>query len=70
MCFQPHPIKNEIAVAPNSSQDAATIVHQRDAAGLTGSFASSGDRSVYPPNIYAPQAQPFYYRGYFPFLWS
>ncbi|KAG6730606.1 hypothetical protein I3842_01G089400 [Carya illinoinensis] len=61
---QPHPIKNEIAVAPNSSQDAATIVHQRDAAGLTGSFASSGDRSVYPPNIYAPQAQPFYYRGY------
>ncbi|KAJ8760022.1 hypothetical protein K2173_010878 [Erythroxylum novogranatense] len=56
--------KNETSVSPNSTQDVATIGHPRDNAGQPGSFGSPGDRSIYPPNIYAPQAQPFYYRGY------
>ena len=49
--------------SPNSSQDAATVVHLRDPVVQSGSLASGGDRTVYPPNIYAPQAQTFYYRG-------
>ncbi|XVF86265.1 hypothetical protein PTKIN_Ptkin18bG0026700 [Pterospermum kingtungense] len=56
--------KNETSVSPNSSQDAAPIGHQRDAAVQSGSFSSGGDRNVYSPTIYAPQAQAFYYRGY------
>ncbi|KAL5747060.1 hypothetical protein ACOSQ2_024357 [Xanthoceras sorbifolium] len=56
--------KNESTVSPNSSQGAATIGHTRDAAAQPGSFGSGGDRSVYSSNIYAPQAQAFYYRGY------
>ncbi|XP_031257013.1 YTH domain-containing protein ECT4 isoform X2 [Pistacia vera] len=55
--------KNENSVSPNSSQGAATIGHTREAAAQSGSF-SGGDRSVYSPTIYAPQAQGFYYRGY------
>jgi len=61
---QPHSVKSERSVSPNASQDATTIVHPRDAAGQVGSLGSGGDHSVYPPNVYAPQAQPFYYRGY------
>lgn len=37
--------------------------HAWDPSGQSGSFTSGGDRTVYPPNIYAPQAQTFYYRG-------
>lgn len=61
---QPHSVKNERSVSPNSSQDAATMVPRRDGAGQAGSFGSGVDCSVYPPDVYAPQAQPFYYRGY------
>ncbi|EXB26126.1 hypothetical protein L484_010443 [Morus notabilis] len=56
--------KNEGSVSPNPSRDAATVGHPRDPVVQSGSFASSRDRAVYPPNIYAPQAQTFYYRGY------
>ncbi|XVF23275.1 hypothetical protein REPUB_Repub13aG0022300 [Reevesia pubescens] len=61
---QPLSTKNGTSVSPNSSQDAAPIGHPRDGAGQSGSFTSSGDRNVYSPTIYAPQAQAFYYRGY------
>ncbi|KAK7843764.1 yth domain-containing family protein 2 [Quercus suber] len=61
---QPHSVKSERPVSPDASQDATAIVHPRDAAAQVGSLASGGDHSVYPPNVYAPQAQPFYYRGY------
>lgn len=63
ICSQPHSVKSERPVSPNASQDATAIVHPRDAAAQVGSLASGGDHSVYPPNVYAPQAQPFYYRG-------
>ncbi|KAM6562858.1 hypothetical protein CsatB_022856 [Cannabis sativa] len=56
--------KNEGSIPPNPSQDAATVGNLRDPVVQSGSLASGGDRTVYPPNIYAPQAQPFYYRGY------
>ncbi|XP_011031256.1 PREDICTED: uncharacterized protein LOC105130443 isoform X3 [Populus euphratica] len=45
-------------------QDTAPSGHPRDTTSQLGAFGSPGDRSVYPPNIYAPQAQAFYYRGY------
>uniref|UniRef100_A0A6P4AFA1 YTH domain-containing family protein n=2 Tax=Ziziphus jujuba TaxID=326968 RepID=A0A6P4AFA1_ZIZJJ len=61
---QPHSAKNERSASPNPSRDSATIGHARVPSGQSGSFTSSGDRTVYPPNIYAPQAQTFYYRGY------
>ncbi|KDP25028.1 hypothetical protein JCGZ_22563 [Jatropha curcas] len=61
---RPLSTKNEMSVSPNSSQDAAVIGHRRDTAGHLGPFGPSGDRSVYPPNVYAPQVQAFYYRGY------
>ncbi|KAB2060207.1 hypothetical protein ES319_A10G001300v1 [Gossypium barbadense] len=53
--------KNEMSVSPNSSHDTAPIGHPRDSTGQSG---STGDRNVYSPTIYAPQAQSFYYRGY------
>ncbi|KAL9341306.1 hypothetical protein Peur_030082 [Populus x canadensis] len=61
---QPLSAKNETSVSPNSSQDTAPSGHPRDTTGQLGAFGSPGDRAVYPPNIYAPQAQAFYYRGY------
>ncbi|ONI15122.1 hypothetical protein PRUPE_3G027100 [Prunus persica] len=61
---QPHVAKIERSVSPNPSPDAATIGHPRDAAGQSGPFGSGGDHTVIPPNVYAPQAQTFYYRGY------
>ncbi|KAF3432312.1 hypothetical protein FNV43_RR27052 [Rhamnella rubrinervis] len=61
---QPNLANNERSVSPNPSQDSATMGHARDPSGQSGSFTSGGDRTVYPPNIYAPQAQTFYYRGY------
>ncbi|PON90634.1 YTH domain containing protein [Trema orientale] len=59
-----HSGKNDRSVSPNPSSDAATIGHLRDPVVQSGSLASGGDRIVYPHNIYAPQAQTFYYRGY------
>lgn len=63
-------MKNEKSVSPDPSRNAATVSHPRDPVVQSASFASSGDQAVYPPNIYAPQAQTFYYRGLFliPFL--
>ncbi|GAV78065.1 YTH domain-containing protein [Cephalotus follicularis] len=61
---QPMSANNENSVSPNSSQDAAAIGHPRDARGQLGSFSSGGDHNVYSPNIYAPQAQGFYYKSY------
>ncbi|KAJ6288198.1 hypothetical protein OIU76_024231 [Salix suchowensis] len=61
---RPLSAKNETSVSPNSSQDTAPSGHPRDTTGQPGAFGSPGDRAVYPPNIYAPQAQAFYYRGY------
>ena len=61
--FQPLSAKNETSVSPNSSQDTAPSGHPRDTTGQLGAFGSPGDRAVYPPNIYAPQAQAYYYRG-------
>ncbi|KAK6915232.1 YTH domain [Dillenia turbinata] len=55
---------NGRSVSSNSSQDAASIGHQRDVLGQSGSTGSSGDRNIHPPNVYAPQAQAFYYGGY------
>ncbi|XP_044479879.1 YTH domain-containing protein ECT4 isoform X3 [Mangifera indica] len=63
----PLPAKIESSVSPNSSQGAATLGQTRETAAQTGSF-SGGDRSVYSPTIYAPQAQGFYYRGYDNFI--
>lgn len=63
ICYQPHVAKIERSVSPNPSPDAATIGHPRDAAGQSGPFGSGGDHTVIPPNVYAPQAQTFYYRG-------
>ncbi|KAM0956389.1 hypothetical protein COP2_025278 [Malus domestica] len=60
----PHVAKNERSVSPNPSPDAATIGLPREAAGQSGPFGSGGDHTVFPPNVYAPQAQTFYYRGY------
>lgn len=60
---QPHSAKNERPAAP-SSQDAAAIGHSRDTSVQSVTFGSGGDRTVYPPHVYAPQAQTFYYRGY------
>ncbi|XWS16586.1 hypothetical protein CRYUN_Cryun34aG0101400 [Craigia yunnanensis] len=59
----PFSTKNETSVSPNSSQDAAPIGHQRDCTGQSGCFGSGGDRNIYSPTIYVPQAQA-YYRGY------
>ncbi|KAJ4844506.1 hypothetical protein Tsubulata_006348 [Turnera subulata] len=56
--------KNETSVSPDSSQDAPTIGHPRDNMGQSGSFGAPGDRTVYPTNVYTPQPQAFYYRGY------
>uniref|UniRef100_A0A5B6YQW1 YTH domain-containing family protein n=1 Tax=Davidia involucrata TaxID=16924 RepID=A0A5B6YQW1_DAVIN len=60
---QPLSAKNERSVSPNLSQD-ATMGHSRDTAGLSESFGSGGDHTAYPPNVYAPQAQAIYYKGY------
>ncbi|CAN1143883.1 YTH domain-containing protein ECT2 [Linum perenne] len=44
-------------------RDAATIGHPRDA-GQFEAFDSVGGQTVYPPNVYSPQPQAYYYRGY------
>lgn len=60
---QPLSATNESSVSPNSSQGALTVGHTRETAVQSGSFGPVGDHSVYSSNIYAPQAQAFYYRG-------
>ncbi|KAG6748944.1 hypothetical protein POTOM_045982 [Populus tomentosa] len=54
--------KNETSVSPNSSSGYSPLGHPRDNTGQSEAFGSPGDHAVYPPNIYAPQAQAFYYR--------
>ncbi|KAI4329467.1 hypothetical protein L6164_021726 [Bauhinia variegata] len=61
---QLHSTIPERSISSNSSQDTATIGHPREVASQSGSFGSGGDRPLYPPNIYAPQPQAFYYRGF------
>ncbi|KAK9186426.1 hypothetical protein WN943_026792 [Citrus x changshan-huyou] len=61
---QPLSATNESSVSPNSSQGALTVGHTRETAVQSGSFGPVGDHSVYSSNIFAPQAQAFYYRGY------
>ncbi|KAJ4725475.1 evolutionarily conserved C-terminal region 5 [Melia azedarach] len=62
---QPLSAKNENSVSPNSNQGTVTTIgHARETAAQSGSFGSGGDRSVYSSNIYAPQAQAYYFRGY------
>ncbi|KAF5726837.1 hypothetical protein HS088_TW22G00521 [Tripterygium wilfordii] len=66
MMEQPISAQNEKLVPPKSSQDAAApaIAHPREPAGQLGSIGSGGDHRIFPSNVYAPQAQSFYYRGY------
>ncbi|KAK8465143.1 hypothetical protein PHAVU_010G165400 [Phaseolus vulgaris] len=47
-----------------SSQGTVTIGHSRETTSQSGSLGSGGDVPLYPPNVYAPQAQAFYYRGF------
>ncbi|XP_061361358.1 YTH domain-containing protein ECT4 isoform X3 [Gastrolobium bilobum] len=54
----------ESSISSNSSQGTATIGHSRETTSQSGYFGSGGDRPLYPPNVYAPQAQAFYYRGF------
>ncbi|KAG8638169.1 YTH domain-containing protein ECT4 isoform X1 [Manihot esculenta] len=56
--------KNETSVSPNSSRDAAIMGPRRENTGHLGPFGLHGDHTLYPSNVYAPQAQAFYYRGY------
>ncbi|KAJ6678860.1 YTH YT521-B HOMOLOGY DOMAIN-CONTAINING [Salix viminalis] len=59
------PAEEKPAESDNMKErDTAPSGHPRDTTGQPGAFGSPGDRAVYPPNIYAPQAQAFYYRGY------
>ncbi|KAI4355937.1 hypothetical protein L6164_004660 [Bauhinia variegata] len=71
MPAEPDNMKNQLhssvpeqSISSNSSQDTATIGHSRETASQSGSFGSVGDRPLYPPNVYSPQAQAFYYRGF------
>lgn len=53
----------ESLISYNSSQGTATIGHSRETTSQSESFGSGGDCPLYSPNVYAPQAQAFYYRG-------
>ncbi|KAF7843103.1 YTH domain-containing protein ECT4 isoform X1 [Senna tora] len=52
------------SISSNSSQDMATMGHSRETTSQSGSFISGGGCPLYPPNVYAPQAQAFFYRGF------
>ncbi|XP_027344597.1 YTH domain-containing protein ECT4 isoform X1 [Abrus precatorius] len=58
----------EIPAEPDNMKDqvagTATIGHSRETPSQSGSFGSGGDCPLYPPNVFAPQAQAFYYRGF------
>ncbi|KAL7221964.1 hypothetical protein ACSBR1_023823 [Camellia fascicularis] len=60
---QPLSAKDERSVSPNASKDAG-IGHSKDIADQLGPFGSCGDHHLYPSNIYAPQAQAIYYKGF------
>ncbi|KAI9087277.1 hypothetical protein K1719_030747 [Acacia pycnantha] len=50
------------SIASNPSQD-ATTGHLRETS-QSGTFVSGGGSPLYPPNVYAPQAQAFFYPGF------
>ncbi|XP_052724667.1 YTH domain-containing protein ECT2 isoform X6 [Vigna angularis] len=56
----------EIPAEPDNmkEQGTVTIGHSRETTSQSGSLGSGGDVPLYPPNVYAPQAQAFYYRGF------
>ncbi|MED6183402.1 hypothetical protein PIB30_037590 [Stylosanthes scabra] len=54
----------ERSLSSNSSQGTAAIGHSREITSQSGPFGSGGDRPLYPPNVFAPQPQAFYYRGF------
>ncbi|XLS53619.1 hypothetical protein HN51_003374 [Arachis hypogaea] len=56
----------EISAEPDTMKDQGTaaIGHSREITSQSGPFGSGGDRPLYPPNVFAPQAQAFYYRGF------
>ena len=58
-----HIFQFHLSIPLNSSQGTAIIGHSRETTSQSGSLGSSGDCPLYPPNVYAPQAQAFYYRG-------
>ncbi|GMP35204.1 hypothetical protein CsSME_00007748 [Camellia sinensis var. sinensis] len=60
---QPLSAKDERPVSPNASKDAG-IGHSKDIADQLGPLGSCGDHHLYPSNIYAPQAQAIYYKGF------
>ncbi|KAJ1429262.1 YTH domain [Sesbania bispinosa] len=57
-----------VPAEPDNMKDHAvgttTIGHSMETTTQSGCFGSGGDRPLYPPNVYAPQAQAFYYRGF------
>lgn len=65
--FEEKPLssKDERIVSPTVSHDVTSMDPSRDATLQPGSMDAGGDRSaLFPPNVYAPQAQTFYYGGY------
>ncbi|XP_057453968.1 YTH domain-containing protein ECT4 isoform X2 [Lotus japonicus] len=56
----------EMPAEPDNLKDqgTATIGHSRETTSQSESFGSGGDCPLYSPNVYAPQAQAFYYRGF------
>lgn len=53
----------ENSISSNSSQGTTAIGHLRETTSQSGALGSGGDCPLYPSNVYAPQAQAFYYRG-------
>lgn len=53
------PVENDLM----KEQD-ATVDHSRETYSQLGAFGTGGDRTLYPPNVYAPQAHSMYYKGY------
>ncbi|XP_028759088.1 YTH domain-containing protein ECT4 isoform X2 [Neltuma alba] len=55
----------EVAAEPDKMKDQdATTGHSRETTSQSGSFVSGGGCPLYPPNVYAPQPQAFFYPGF------
>lgn len=52
--------RNENSVSPPSSLDTSTVVNSRGSSNQSGGV----DHTGYSSNVYSPQAQAFYYRGF------
>jgi hypothetical protein len=60
------PANNETSASFKSSQEAPVVVHPAKVAPLTGPYGLAGDFAGHlPSSILSPQAQGFYYRGWF-----